>query len=169
MIAMALAGDPDLLVADEPTTALDVTIQAQILELIAQIRRETGMALVLISHDLGVIADTCERVCVMYAGRIVEESSADALFDAPLHPYTRGLLAALPSLEGPRRRLDPVRGAVPEPWNLPPGCPFAPRCPWHIAACDAGVPPLDPKQPGRRAACIRANETVAGERARAYA
>jgi peptide/nickel transport system ATP-binding protein len=169
MIAMALAGGPDLLVADEPTTALDVTIQAQILELLARIRRETGMALVLISHDLGVIAGTCDRVCVMYAGRIVEESFADGLFEAPLHPYTQGLLAALPSLEGPRQRLDPIQGAVPEPWNLPLGCPFAPRCPRRIAACDAGVPALDLKQPGRRAACIRVNEAVAPERELAYA
>ncbi len=154
MIAMALAGEPDLLVADEPTTALDATIQAQILELLGKIRRETGMALVLISHDLGVISETCDRVCVMYAGRIIETAAADALFAQPLHPYTQGLLAALPPLEGVRRRLDPIEGSVPEPWNLPPGCSFAPRCPRRVEACEQRLPPLDLKAPGRQAACI---------------
>ncbi|WP_420103506.1 ABC transporter ATP-binding protein [Bosea sp. (in: a-proteobacteria)] len=155
MIAMALAGNPDLLVADEPTTALDATIQAQILELLTRIRQETGMALVLISHDLGVISQTCDRVCVMYAGRIIETAPADLLFQRPLHPYTRGLISALPPLDGVRRRLSPIEGNVPEPWNLPPGCAFAPRCPQALAACDAGVPPLADKAPERRAACIR--------------
>ncbi|RDJ25458.1 ABC transporter ATP-binding protein [Bosea caraganae] len=155
MIAMALAGQPDLLVADEPTTALDATIQAQILELLGDIRRETGMALVLISHDLGVISQTCDRVCVMYAGRIIETAEAVELFQQPLHPYTQGLIAALPPLEGVRRRLDPIEGNVPEPWNLPPGCAFAPRCPRHSEACDAGVPPLAMKAQGRFAACIK--------------
>jgi peptide/nickel transport system ATP-binding protein len=154
MIAMALAGAPDLLVADEPTTALDATIQAQILELLTKIRRETGMALVLISHDLGVISETCDRVGVMYAGRIIETAASEALFAQPLHPYTQGLLAALPPLEGVRRRLSPVEGNVPEPWNLPPGCSFAPRCPRRIEACDLRLPPLDRKAPGRLAACI---------------
>jgi peptide/nickel transport system ATP-binding protein len=155
MIAMALAGKPDLLVADEPTTALDATIQAQILELLTLIRRETGMALVLISHDLGVISQTCDRVCVMYAGRIIETADAVELFDQPLHPYTQGLIAALPPLEGVRRRLDPIDGNVPEPWNLPPGCAFGPRCPRHGEACDAGVPALVQKAPDRFAACIK--------------
>jgi peptide/nickel transport system ATP-binding protein len=155
MIAMALAGSPELLIADEPTTALDVTIQAQILELLAEIRRETGMALVLISHDLGVVAETCERVCVMYAGRIVEETSSAALFSAPAHPYAAGLLAALPPIDGPRRPLAAIPGGVPEPWAMPPGCPYAPRCPRHVAACDAAPPPLMPVAPGHRAACIR--------------
>ena len=157
MIAMALAGEPDLLVADEPTTALDVTIQAQILELIGDVRRETGMALVLISHDLGVISETCERVCVMYAGRVVESASAEALFASPRHPYTRGLLAALPPMEGVRRRLDPVPGTVPEPWNLPPGCAFGPRCPSRVLACDAAPPPLVSLEEAHAAACIRAD------------
>lgn len=156
MIAMALAGEPDLLVADEPTTALDATIQAQILELLTTIRRETGMALVLISHDLGVISETCDRVCVMYAGRIIETARSEELFAQPLHPYTQGLLAALPPLEGVRRRLSPVEGNVPEPWNLPPGCSFAPRCPRKVEICDLQLPPLDVKAPGRRAACIMA-------------
>ena len=115
MIAMALAGQPDLLIADEPTTALDATIQAQILELLGEVRRETGMAMVLISHDLGVVAENTDRVCVMYAGRIVEDAPIDTVFEAPAHPYTRGLLAALPELDGPRRALVPIAGVVPEP------------------------------------------------------
>ncbi|QCI65868.1 ABC transporter ATP-binding protein [Phreatobacter stygius] len=142
MIAMALAGDPDLLVADEPTTALDATIQAQILDLIDEIRRDTGMALVLISHDLGVVADLCDRVVVMYAGRIVEEAPVDALFDEPGHPYTRGLLAALPDLDGPRRRLTAIPGTVPAPGRLPHGCAFAPRCAFAEAGCSERVPVL---------------------------
>jgi peptide/nickel transport system ATP-binding protein len=156
MIAIALAGRPELLVADEPTTALDVTIQAQILELLQHLRRETGMALVLISHDLGVVADTCERVCVMYAGRIVEEATTARLFDAPAHPYTRGLIGALPPIDGPRRRLSAIPGGVPEPWAMPPGCAFAPRCGMRIAACDAGLPADAALGPGHRAACVRA-------------
>ncbi|MFC7397918.1 ABC transporter ATP-binding protein [Chelatococcus sp. GCM10030263] len=155
MIAMALAGEPDLLVADEPTTALDATIQAQILELLTTIRRETGMALVLISHDLGVISETCERVCVMYAGRIVETARTEDLFARPLHPYTQGLLAALPPLEGMRRRLAAIEGNVPEPWNLPAGCAFAPRCPRRAEACNHAVPPLVEKASERLVACVR--------------
>ena len=160
MIAMALAGEPDLLVADEPTTALDATIQAQILELLTTIRRETGMALVLISHDLGVISETCDRVCVMYAGRIIETAGSEALFAQPLHPYTQGLLAALPPLEGVRRRLDPIEGGVPEPWNLPPGCAFAPRCSRRDPACDAAVPSLADVGADRAAACIHTGATA---------
>jgi peptide/nickel transport system ATP-binding protein len=155
MIAIALAGQPELLVADEPTTALDVTIQAQILALLSDIRRDTGMALVLISHDLGVIAETCDRVAVMYAGRIVEETRTERLFQAPTHPYAEGLMAALPPLHGPRRPLAAIPGGVPEPWAMPPGCAFAPRCPRRVAACDATCPPLLPVVPGHRAACIR--------------
>ncbi|MBO1078818.1 ABC transporter ATP-binding protein [Roseomonas haemaphysalidis] len=155
MIAIALAGQPELLVADEPTTALDVTIQAQILQLLSDIRRDTGMALVLISHDLGVIAETCDRVAVMYAGRIVEETRTERLFEAPTHPYAEGLMAALPPLHGPRRPLAAIPGGVPEPWAMPPGCAFAPRCPRRVAACDATCPPLLPVVPGHRAACIR--------------
>lgn len=155
MIAMALAGQPDLLVADEPTTALDVTIQAQILELLDSIRREQNMALVLISHDLGVVAETCDRVLVMYAGRVVEHAPARALFDAPAHPYARGLLAALPPLEGPRERLSAIPGQVPDPMRMPPGCAFAPRCPQAGPDCDAGVPQSRALEPGRSVACLR--------------
>ena len=154
MIAIALAGRPDLLVADEPTTALDVTIQAGILDLLRRLQAETGMAMVLISHDLGVVAETCARVCVMYAGRVVEDAGADALFANPIHPYTQGLLAALPRIDGPRRRLHAIPGTVPHPGAMPPGCAFAPRCPRYIGACDAAVPPLSGF--GHRHACIRA-------------
>ncbi len=156
MIAAALAGKPELLIADEPTTALDVTIQAQILDLLQSLRAETGMALVLISHDLGVVADMCERVCVMYAGRIVEEAESQTLFARPAHPYSAGLLHALPPLTGPRRRLQAIPGRVPEPWAMPPGCAFAPRCDRRIAACDATVPALHTVMQAQRAACIRA-------------
>ncbi|HSI02218.1 MAG TPA: ABC transporter ATP-binding protein [Reyranella sp.] len=155
MIAMALAGQPDLLIADEPTTALDATIQAQILELLGEIRRETHMALVLISHDLGVVAENTDRVCVMYAGRIVEDAPIDTVFEAPAHPYTRGLLAALPELEGERRALVPIAGVVPEPSNLPPGCSFAPRCDRRVAACETATPPGIPLAADHRVACIR--------------
>jgi peptide/nickel transport system ATP-binding protein len=136
MIAMALAGEPELLVADEPTTALDATIQAQILDLLRRLQAEMNMALVLISHDLGVVADMCSKVNVMYAGRIVEQATTDILFSHPAHPYTQGLIGALPDMIGPKRRLSAIPGSVPEPWNLPPGCAFAPRCPRADTACD---------------------------------
>lgn len=156
MIAMALAGQPDLLIADEPTTALDVTIQAQILDLLTDLRRELNMAIVLISHDLGVIAQTCDRVAVMYAGRLVETAPADALFAAPRHPYSVGLLAALPTLEG-AGRLAPIPGTVPDPRALPPGCSFAPRCAHALPACTSAPPALRPLAPRHSAACIRAD------------
>ncbi|MFN6953970.1 MAG: ABC transporter ATP-binding protein [Acetobacteraceae bacterium] len=163
MIAMALAGRPDLLVADEPTTALDVTIQAQILDLLQSLRREFGMALVLISHDLGVVSETCERVAVMYAGRVVEEAPTERLFADPRHPYTQGLLGALPPISGPRRRLAAIPGGVPEPWAMPPGCAFAPRCPAHRPECDRASPESLGIAPGHRAACLRALESSAAE------
>lgn len=155
MIAMALAGQPDLLVADEPTTALDVTIQAQILELLTSIRREMDMALVLISHDLGVIAETCDRVAVMYAGRIVEEAPVEQLFEAPAHPYTVGLLDSLPPLAGPRGKLVSIRGVVPDPRALPPGCAFSPRCDFSSGLCSDGVPVLATCGLEHRVACCR--------------
>jgi peptide/nickel transport system ATP-binding protein len=153
MIAMALAGLPDLLIADEPTTALDATIQAQILDLLGSIRRDTGMALVLISHDLGVVAENVNRVAVMYAGRLVEEAPAQDLFGAPRHPYTQGLLAALPELSGPRRRLAAISGTVPEPGKLPAGCAFAPRCPLAEPRCALEPPPNRPVGLLHHAAC----------------
>jgi peptide/nickel transport system ATP-binding protein len=161
MIAIALAGQPELLVADEPTTALDVTIQAQILELLQSIRRQMGMALVLISHDLGVIAEACERVAVMYAGRIVEEAPVEQLFQSAAHPYTQGLIGALPPMDGPRRRLAAIPGGVPEPWAMPPGCGFAPRCQFRAAPCDAAMPGFIGLSGQHRAACIRVTPAAA--------
>ncbi len=161
LIAMALAGRPALLVADEPTTALDVTIQAQILDLLARLRRELGMAVVLISHDLGVVGEVCERVAVLYAGRVVEQAPAAALFAGPAHPYARGLLGALPPMTGPRRRLPAIPGVVPAPGALPAGCAFRPRCDLAVPACAAAVPPLRalPARGAHLAACLRAGES----------
>ncbi len=155
MIAMALAGRPELLVADEPTTALDVTIQAQILDLLNALRREMGMALVLISHDLGVVAETCDRVAVMYAGRIVEEAPAGQFFEGPRHPYARGLLEALPPITGERHPLAAIPGGVPDPRAMPPGCAFAPRCGLSGPDCDAAAPALRPVAPDHAIACLR--------------
>ncbi len=136
MIAMALAGAPELLIADEPTTALDVTIQLQILQLLARLRAEIGMAVLLISHDLGVISNFADRVAVMYAGRIVEAGTAREIFSAPRHPYTAALLLARPKLDGPRvAALPAITGAVPPPGARPPGCAFAPRCPRRLEKC----------------------------------
>jgi peptide/nickel transport system ATP-binding protein len=163
MIAMALAGNPDLLVADEPTTALDATIQAQILDLLDDIRRERGMALVLISHDLGMVSEMTERVAVMYCGRIVEDSPTCDLFDHPAHPYTRGLIAAIPSIDGPRQRLAAIPGTVPPPGNLPPGCTFAPRCAIADIRCKRAVPQMRPAGEDARhsAACEKLDADMA--------
>jgi len=155
MIAMALAGEPDLLIADEPTTALDATIQAQILDLLIRLRAETGMATVFISHDLGAVSQVCERVCVMYAGRIVEEGSVEQLFSEPRHPYTRGLFDAIPRLDGGRERLIPIPGTVPNPKDLPEGCSFSPRCSRAVEACRNERPPLVSLDGGRKLACTR--------------
>jgi peptide/nickel transport system ATP-binding protein len=155
MIAMALAGQPDLLIADEPTTALDATIQAQILDLLIRLRAETGMATVFISHDLGAVSQVCERVCVMYAGRIVEEGSVEQLFSEPRHPYTRGLFDAIPRLDGGRERLIPIPGTVPNPKDLPEGCSFSPRCSRAVEACRNERPPLVSLDGGRKLACTR--------------
>jgi peptide/nickel transport system ATP-binding protein len=152
MIAIALAGQPDVLIADEPTTALDVTIQAQILDLLSDIRAETGMAIVLISHDLGVIAETCDEVAVMYCGRIVERAPVDNLFASPRHPYTIGLLNSLPRLETQVGALRPIAGVVPEPWAAPSGCAFAPRCGAATASC-RDLPPKLAERDGRSVAC----------------
>lgn len=152
MIAMALAGEPDLLIADEPTTALDATIQAQILDLLATIRAETGMAMVLISHDLGAVAAVCDRTAVMYAGKVVEMNETANLFEAPRHPYTRGLFDAIPQLNGGRRRLIPIHGTVPDPKALPTGCAFGPRCSSANAMCKLSTPQLT--QSGGMLACF---------------
>jgi oligopeptide/dipeptide ABC transporter ATP-binding protein len=155
MIAIALACDPDLVVADEPTTALDVTIQAQILELLAELRRRLGTAILLITHDLGVVAETCDDVAVMYAGRIVERAPAARLFANPLHPYTIGLLGARPGRGG--RAAGPLRtipGMVPPPQHFPAGCRFHPRCGVaRLPACAAAVPPLEEVEPGHFVRC----------------
>lgn len=170
MIAIALAGEPDVLIADEPTTALDATVQAQILDLLRDIRNGSGMSLVLISHDLGVIADICDRVAVMYAGRVVETGPADRLLNEPRHPYTKGLIAALPEIEGPRRRLTPIAGTVCAPDALPKGCAFAPRCSLASAQCGMTPPTLDRLPEGGHAvACFRAASHMSNPvRERAY-
>lgn len=158
MIAIALACRPRVLIADEPTTALDVTIQAQILDLLMDLRDEFGMAIMIITHNMGVIAETADRVAVMYAGRVVEEAPVGRLFDAPLHPYTRGLLACVPSLSQERERLVAIPGTLPEPSRRPPGCRFATRCHEAVAACARQQPPLVTYETGHAAACIRASE-----------
>ena len=160
MIAMALALDPAVLIADEPTTALDVTVQAQILDLLADLRRETGMGLVLITHDLGVAADVADRVEVMYAGRVVETGPAAEVLRAPRHPYTEGLLASVPTGAGRERRLDPIPGAPPSLSRIPAGCTFHPRCPYAFDRCRVEMPALLPVVPGssRESACWRADE-----------
>jgi oligopeptide/dipeptide ABC transporter ATP-binding protein len=157
MIAMALACSPKLLIADEPTTALDVTIQAQILELLLSLRDELGMAVIIITHNMGVVAEMADRVLVMYAGKIVERAGVDDLFEKPAHPYTRGLLDSIPAIDEVRVRLRTIPGMLPNPAALPPGCRFAPRCAWQIAACAAAPPPLDSvgDAAGHQAACIR--------------
>jgi peptide/nickel transport system ATP-binding protein len=159
VIAMALACQPQLLIADEPTTALDVTIQAQILTLIKDLQREMGMAVILITHDLGVIAETCDDVLVMYAGRVAEQAPVGELFRRPAHPYTRGLLASIPRLTSPRKtRLPVIEGMVPGLRDLPPGCRFANRCPHAQPRCAAGTPPLEPVAAGHAVSCFRWRE-----------
>ncbi len=142
MVAMAIACGPSLLIADEPTTALDVTIQAQILELLDSFRRESGMALLLISHDLAVVSQVADRVAVMYAGQIVEEAATPDLFRRPTHPYTEGLLRAVPSIDARAERLVVIPGRVPHATRWPPGCRFHPRCPWAWERCEERLPPL---------------------------
>ncbi|MCL1990350.1 MAG: ABC transporter ATP-binding protein [Defluviitaleaceae bacterium] len=142
MIAMALASNPELLIADEPTTALDVTIQAQILKLIKALQSETQTAMIMITHDLGVIAETCDDVAVMYCGKIVEYTDVVTLFKNPLHPYTKGLLASLPTHDVKKEKLEIIEGHVPSPYELPSGCAFAPRCPYVTDACAKEMPPL---------------------------
>jgi oligopeptide/dipeptide ABC transporter ATP-binding protein len=164
MIAMALACRPALLIADEPTTALDVTIQAQILALVLELQKELGMALILITHDLGVVAQTAQRVIVMYAGKKVEEADVEALFENPKHPYTRGLMASIPAVLNSGKadtRLTEIPGTVPSLTRLPPGCAFAPRCALAIPRCHAEYPTLEDWGGGHLAACWRAGEMAA--------
>jgi oligopeptide/dipeptide ABC transporter ATP-binding protein len=162
MIAMALSCNPKVLIADEPTTALDVTIQAQILDLLRDLQQAYGMAIILITHDMGVVAENADRVVVMYAGRKVEEAEVDDLFQRPAHPYTRGLLASIPHLdeavEAPaaRTRLNEIKGLVPSLMDLPQGCTFAPRCSYATDQCRAAFPPLEQRWPGHWVACWHA-------------
>ena len=162
MIAMALACDPELLIADEPTTALDVTIQAQILELLNELRRTRKLAVLLITHDLGVVAETADRVCVMYTGRIVERSGVEEIFERPKHPYTQGLLRSVPKLSADHvekiTRLQTIDGTVPSPTDLPPGCHFAPRCEFRMERCTRGEIPLYQLVNGVEVRCVLYDE-----------
>jgi len=157
MIAMALSCSPMLVIADEPTTALDVTIQAQILDLLAEMKQRFGMAIMLITHAMGVVAETAQRVAVMYAGRVVEEATVERLFANPLHPYTQGLIRSIPRIDkdaGTRARLEAIGGVVPSLIDPPPGCRFAPRCRFARPACTDAVPELRPIEPDHKVACI---------------
>ncbi|MDE2744161.1 MAG: ABC transporter ATP-binding protein [Gemmatimonadota bacterium] len=158
MIAMALSCNPDVLIADEPTTALDVTIQAQILALLESLQESLQMAIVMITHDLGVIAETADQVAVMYAGQIVEYAETQVLFTRPQHPYTRGLLRSIPRLDAEQERLDIIPGVVPDARVFPQGCRFAPRCPLADAHCRAEAPPLEEIEAGHWASCWKAGD-----------
>ena len=155
MIAMALACEPRLLIADEPTTALDVTIQAQILDLMRTLQRDTGTAIILITHDLGVVAEVADEVVVMYTGRVVERAPVRSLFDEPQHPYTIGLLGSIPRLDRPRQRLASIEGQVPSPLRRPTGCGFADRCPFSEGDCRTAIPPLRAVGAKHQSACRR--------------
>jgi oligopeptide/dipeptide ABC transporter ATP-binding protein len=156
LVAIALAAGPSLLIADEPTTALDVTVQAQVLELFVELRRDLGLGILLITHDLAVVAETCDRAVVLYAGRVVEEGPIRELFEAPAHPYTRGLIASLPRVghPAPRGGLPSIPGQVPSPERLPSGCPFHPRCPEALPECALREPSWVAIGPGRGARCV---------------
>jgi peptide/nickel transport system ATP-binding protein len=157
IIAMALSCSPALLIADEPTTALDVTIQAQILDLLAEMKSRLGMAIMLITHAMGVVAETAQRVAVMYAGKVVEEAPVEQLFAQPSHPYTQGLIRSIPRIDAAatrRRRLESIAGMVPSPLDPLPGCRFAPRCPFARGDCIEAVPPLREIAPGHKVACV---------------
>ena len=158
LIALALSCRPALIVADEPTTALDVTIQAEILNLLRQLKQDFGLSLLLITHDLGVVAHTADRVAVMYAGRVVEEAPVRRLFKAPAHPYTQALLRAMPGSTHSTRRLEPIQGHVPALHELPPGCAFAPRCPWAHAACLAETPAMYAVDATHTSRCVLVRE-----------
>jgi oligopeptide/dipeptide ABC transporter ATP-binding protein len=168
MIAMALSCNPKVLIADEPTTALDVTIQAQILDLMRELQETYGTAIVLITHDMGVVAENADRVVVMYAGRKVEEAPAAQLFDNPGHPYTKGLLGSIPHLDtaaqsnGARARLNEIKGMVPSLFDLPPGCSFAPRCGFATDRCRGEQPVLEEQRPGHWVACWHADRLLGG-------
>ncbi len=161
MIAIALACNPKLLIADEPTTALDVTIQAQILDLLMDLRDEFRMAIMIITHNMGVIAETADRVLVMYAGRVIEEAPVARIFDHPVHPYTRGLLECVPSITEDRARLIAIPGTLPDPARRPPGCRYSVRCRYAKPSCSESLPPLILEEADHWAACLRAKELAA--------
>ena len=158
MIAMGLSCDPKLLIADEPTTALDVTIQAQILDLMAKLKKEHNTAILMITHNMGVVAEVCDRVLVMYAGYVVEVAEVNDLFDRPSHPYTEGLLQCIPRIDEDREVLDTIKGTVPPPYAMPKGCRFAPRCPYATPECEASKPKLYPIGNGHYCRCFRYKE-----------
>ncbi len=158
VIAIALACNPELLLADEPTTALDVTIQAQVLELINDLKERLNTSMILITHDLGVVNETCDNVAVIYAGRIIESGSKYDVFKHPGHPYTNGLFGALPNMNLDSDRLSPIAGLLPDPTNLPDGCAFAPRCPYVTDKCRQGTIPAVEEEPGHFCECIRMDE-----------
>ena len=155
VIAMALACSPKLLIADEPTTALDVTIQAQVLDMMTELKTKMDSSMLLITHDLGVVAETCDKVAIMYAGEIVEYGSLEDIFEHTAHPYTEGLFSSLPSLENDVHRLKPIQGLMPDPANLPDGCKFHPRCPYAVDQCRSGAPALREISPGHLCQCRR--------------
>ncbi len=156
VIAIALACMPELLIADEPTTALDVTIQAQVLELMNQLKQELGTSMIMITHDLGVVAKMCDRVAIVYAGQIIEMGEAWHIYDDHRHPYTEGLFNALPKITDKGKKLTPIPGMMPDPTNLPDGCAFAPRCPYKTGQCEKASIPLEEVQPGHWVRCLRA-------------
>ena len=153
VIAIALACNPTLLIADEPTTALDVTIQAQVLELMHELRRKINTSLIMITHDLGIVAEMCDKVAIMYAGKVVEYAPTEALFNHPGHPYTEGLFNSIPDLDSDEEELKVIQGLMPDPTNLPSGCTFHPRCPYAVEACSKDVPPMVEIEPGHFVAC----------------
>jgi oligopeptide/dipeptide ABC transporter ATP-binding protein len=164
MIAMALACEPQVLIADEPTTAVDVTIQAQILELLRQLQHDLGMAILFVTHDLGVVADVCDRVCALYAGQVVEQADVEAFFARPRHPYSDGLLRSTPQSVGADGRLHIIPGTVPTPDAWPAGCRFHPRCEYAVDACAEVAPELAPGTMGGLVRCIREHELHLGAR-----
>lgn len=160
IIAIALACNPVLLIADEPTTALDVTIQAQVLDMITALKKRLNTAMLLITHDLGVVAQNCDRVAIMYAGQIIELGNLDDIFKRPTHPYTRGLLGSIPSLTKDVKRLSPIKGLMPDPTDLPPGCKFAPRCSFVTEACERAMPEPTHLSETHQVRCILAEAEV---------
>ena len=154
VIAIALACNPDILIADEPTTALDVTIQAQVLSLMKKLKKERGTSMIMITHDLGVVAEVCDKVAIMYAGEIVEYGTLDQVYRRPAHPYTKGLFASIPDLHKHVHRLTPIKGLMPDPSNLPEGCAFCPRCPAAMDKCSKEAPQYVEVEPGHMVKCF---------------